>query len=225
MMIYRVCSVLCVLVATQHTGAGKSTVISLLTGLLQVTSGDALIYGLSLRRDMAAIRQITGICPQLNVLFPALTVVEHLRLFAGIKGIMCCAVDVAVDRVVSEVGLDEKRDAVSSALSGGQKRKLCLAIALIGDPKFLLLDEPTSGMDPHSRRGCWDMLQRCKVGRVVLLTTHFMDEADTLADRIVVISNVSNNTYLRTTDYVRSNSSNTCTYVCAPAFAKHTYCM
>jgi ATP-binding cassette, subfamily A (ABC1), member 3 len=80
----------------------------------------------------------------------------------------------SVDRCIEDVGLVEKRDVLSSALSGGMKRKLCLAMALIGDPKFVLLDEPTSGMDPYSRRSTWELLQKSKAGRVIILTTHFM---------------------------------------------------
>lgn len=130
--------------------------------------------------------------PQQNVLFPALTVQEHLQFFGYVKGISGKALQLAITTVIEEVGLTEKKNVPSHALSGGMKRKLCLAMALIGDPKFVLLDEPTSGMDPYSRRSTWELLQRNKVGRVILLTTHFMDEADTLADRISIIRYVIN---------------------------------
>lgn len=122
------------------------------------------------------------------MLYPTLTVLEHLFFFGNIKGMYGARLRNSVEAVISEVGLTEKRNALSAALSGGMKRKLSLAIALIGDPKFLLLDEPTSGMDPYSRRSTWELLQKSKVGRVVLLTTHFMEEADTLADRIAIMS-------------------------------------
>ncbi len=108
------------------------------------------------------------------MLFPTLTVLEHLQFFASIKGLSGAELVVAVDAIAAEVGLVEKLFATAETLSGGMQRKLCLACALIGDPKFVLLDEPTSGMDPHSRRLIWDLLQRKKQGRVVLLTTHFM---------------------------------------------------
>lgn len=126
--------------------------------------------------------------PQLNVLFPLLTVQEHLSFFGCIKGLTGHDLRDAIDDVLLDVGLTEKRHALSQSLSGGMKRKLCLAMALIGDPKFILLDEPTSGMDPYSRRSTWELLQRSKENRVILLTTHFMDEADTLADRIAIMS-------------------------------------
>merc|ERR1711988_931942 len=93
-----------------------------------------------------------------------------------------------IEHIISEVGLTEKRDVFARALSGGMKRKLCLAMALIGSPRVLYLDEPTSGMDPYSRRATWDLIRRAKKGRVVVLTTHFMDEADILGDRIAIMS-------------------------------------
>jgi ABC-type multidrug transport system ATPase subunit len=184
-------------------GAGKSTTISLLTGLIEASAGEVDIYGYSLSNDLAAVRKLTGICPQQNVILPTLTVREHLEIFAAIKGIHndgdddsndhhqhrpSRARDKAVRAAVEEVGLTDKLDVPSAALSGGMKRKLCLAIALIGDPKFVLLDEPTSGMDPYSRRSTWEMLLKHKAGRVVVLTTHFMEEADSLGDRIVIMS-------------------------------------
>ena len=183
-------------------GAGKSTTIGVLTGLIEATSGKVEIYGNSLTTDMRSIRQLTGICPQQNVLIPTLTVRENLDLFGCIKGIENVPIgqetlsdgptkrarDTAIRSIVEEVGLVEKLDVPASQLSGGQKRKLSLAIALIGNPKFVLLDEPTSGMDPYSRRSTWEMLLKYKKGRVVVLTTHFMEEADNLGDRIAIIS-------------------------------------
>jgi len=169
-------------------GAGKTTTIGVLTGLIEATSGTVSIYGRDLKTQLQTIRQMTGICPQHNVLFPTLTVCEHLRLFGCIKGLSGRELHEAVDRIVEEVGLTEKKNVPSSSLSGGMKRKLSLAMALMGDPKFVLLDEPTSGMDPYSRRSTWELLQRSKAGRVCILTTHFMDEADTLGDRIAIMS-------------------------------------
>jgi ABC-type multidrug transport system ATPase subunit/ABC-type multidrug transport system permease subunit len=126
--------------------------------------------------------------PQQNVLFPNLTVREHLRFFGRLKGLLGWNLETAIDRILLDVGLHEKKFTLSSALSGGMKRKLCLSMALIGDPKFILLDEPTSGMDVHSRRSTWELLQKYKNNRIIVLTTHFMDEADTLSDRIAIMS-------------------------------------
>lgn len=114
----------------------------MLTGLIPPTSGDCIVWGHRLTNEMPSIRQITGVCPQQNVLFPYLTVKEHLSFFGKTKGLfgsqLCCA----IEETLTEVGLSEKADVLSEALSGGMKRKLCLAMALIGNPKFILLDEP-----------------------------------------------------------------------------------
>ncbi len=169
-------------------GAGKTTTIAVLTGLVSATAGDVQIYGHSLATDLQSIRLKTGICPQHNVLFAALTVAEHLYFFGRIKGLQGEELDQAVTEVIQDVGLTEKRHALSDSLSGGMKRKLSLCIALMGDPKFVLLDEPTSGMDPYSRRSTWELLMRYRKDRVILLTTHFMEEADTLGDRIAIMS-------------------------------------
>jgi ABC-type multidrug transport system ATPase subunit len=111
-----------------------------LTGLVEATGGEVSIYGNSLADDLLTIRQMTGVCPQHNVLFPSLTVQEHLRFFGKIKGLRGKRLQDDVDHLIEDVGLTEKRHVLSSALSGGQKRKLSLAIALCGDPKFVLLD-------------------------------------------------------------------------------------
>ena len=113
-------------------------------------------------------------CPQHDVLWADLTVSEHLRFFAGIKGVPPAEVEAAISQAIKEVGLTEKVHARSKQLSGGQKRKLSVAIALVGGSKICVLDEPTSGMDPYSRRSTWEALQNARSGRVMLLTTHFM---------------------------------------------------
>ena len=172
-----------------HNGAGKSTTMSILTGIVSPTSGDSLVYGRRITCDMPIIRQMIGYCPQKNVLFPNLTVMEHLIFFGKLKRLTGHTLYSTISQLLIDVGLSEKKDVFADALSGGMKRKLCLAIALIGNPKFLLLDEPTSGMDPYSRRAIWDILQKYKLCRTVLLTTHFMDEADILGDRIVILAN------------------------------------
>ncbi|MFS7977586.1 putative ABC-type sulfate transporter [Helianthus anomalus] len=174
-----------------HNGAGKSTTISMLVGLLAPTSGDALVFGKSILTDMDDIRKNLGVCPQYDILFPELTVKEHLEIFADIKGVDKESLDSSVFEMVDEVGLADKLNTVVSALSGGMKRKLSLGIALIGDSKVVILDEPTSGMDPYSMRLTWQLIKRIKKGRIILLTTHSMDEADVLGDRIAIMANGS----------------------------------
>jgi len=171
-----------------HNGAGKTTTISILNGLTSITSGDAKIGSHSVRTDMAAIRTMIGVCPQHDVLFKTLTCVEHLRLFATIKGIPSEKVEKLAEDILRDVGMPEKKNWYASKLSGGQKRKLSLAIAFLGDSEIIFLDEPTSGMDPYSRRSTWDLIRKKKEGKVVVLTTHFMDEADLLGDRIAIMS-------------------------------------
>ncbi|KAL4225933.1 hypothetical protein ACF0H5_013921 [Mactra antiquata] len=171
-----------------HNGAGKTTTISMLIGFLKPSGGTAYINGKDISVDMDEIRQDIGLCPQHNILFDTLTVEEHLRFFAKLKG---CDRNVMqeVNDMITCLGLEQKRHALSSTLSGGQKRKLSVGIALIGGSKIVILDEPTSGMDPAARRHMWDILQRYRSGRTIILTTHFMDEADILGDRIAIMSN------------------------------------
>ncbi|ETK97124.1 hypothetical protein L915_00292, partial [Phytophthora nicotianae] len=129
-----------------------------------------------------------GICPQHDVLFNELTVEEHLLLFGTMKHIPFTSLKEEVERMIREVGLVEKRKVAARNLSGGQKRKLSVALAFMGDSKLVFLDEPTSGMDPYSRRFTWNLLQRNRDDRVIVLTTHFMDEADILGDRIAIMA-------------------------------------
>nr|XP_016457217.1 PREDICTED: ABC transporter A family member 1-like isoform X1 [Nicotiana tabacum] len=174
-----------------HNGAGKSSTISMLVGLVSPTSGDALVLGKNILTDMDEIRKSLGVCPQYDILFPELTVKEHLEIFADVKGVPEDAKEKAVTEMVDEVGLADKLNTVVKALSGGMKRKLSLGIALIGNSKVIILDEPTSGMDPYSMRLTWQLIKRKKKGRIILLTTHSMDEADVLGDRIAIMANGS----------------------------------
>uniref|UniRef100_A0A7N5ZTB9 ABC transporter domain-containing protein n=1 Tax=Anabas testudineus TaxID=64144 RepID=A0A7N5ZTB9_ANATE len=171
-----------------HNGAGKTTTLSMLTGLFPPTSGRAYITGYDICQDMTLIRRSLGLCPQHDVLFDNLTVREHLLFYAQLKGYAKDKIPDEVDRIIRILNLEDKRHARSKTLSGGMKRKLSIGIALIGDSKVVMLDEPTSGMDPSARRATWDLLQGEKRGRTILLTTHFMDEADLLGDRIAIMA-------------------------------------
>jgi len=171
-----------------HNGAGKTTTISILTGMLTRTSGRAIIDGYDTETQMGEIRASLGICPQFDVLWPTLTVREHLRLYAAFSGMNKLIIDRELYTVVEEVALTEKIDDRSSDLSGGMKRKLSLAIAFIGSPSVVFLDEPTSGMDPYSRRFTWEVIRKRAMSCTVLLTTHFLDEADLLCDRVAIMS-------------------------------------
>ncbi|XP_015768993.1 PREDICTED: ATP-binding cassette sub-family A member 5-like isoform X2 [Acropora digitifera] len=173
-----------------HNGAGKTTLIALITGMVPVTDGYATVYGMDITdpNQMKEIRKLIGVCPQQNVIFDFMTVQEHLEFYYGLKGIAPNARDAKVTQLLKDIDLIHVKDTLSRNLSGGQKRKLCVGSALIGDPKVVVLDEPTSGMDPYSRRLMWTLLQEQSKNKAVVLTTHFMDEADILADYKAILS-------------------------------------
>ncbi|KHN73151.1 Retinal-specific ATP-binding cassette transporter [Toxocara canis] len=161
---------------------------SVLTGLYKPTSGTAYVYGMDIRTHIAAIRDCLGMCPQHNVFFDKLTVAEQLKFYGGLKGnIEDKELNTEVDSMFADTGLNSKRDQLASDLSGGMKRELCIGIALIGESKLVILDEPTAGIDAHSRLSIWHVLLKHKQGRTMILSTHHMDEADVLADRIAII--------------------------------------
>eukprot|EP01084_Bolivina_argentea_P100177 179935_1 len=171
-----------------HNGAGKTTTIGMLTGMLNITSGSAQINGKSVLNQMSQIRESLGVCPQHDVLWNSLTVEEHFVLFANLKGVASECIREEVETMIESTKMQEKRNKLPTQLSGGQKRKLSLGIALIGGSKIVFLDEPTSGMDPHSRRDAWELIKASSAGRTIILTTHFMDEADILSDRIAIMA-------------------------------------
>ncbi|XP_072043597.1 phospholipid-transporting ATPase ABCA3-like [Amphiura filiformis] len=171
-----------------HNGAGKTTTMSMVTGLIPPTSGTAVVNNYDIRTDIDGVRSSLGLCPQHDVLFDELTVEEHLYFFAVLKDCPKAMVQKEIDRYITSLALEDKRHERSKNLSGGMKRKLSVGIALIGDSKIVMLDEPTSGMDPNARRFTWDLLQRHRQGRTILLTTHHMDEADLLGDRIAIMA-------------------------------------
>nr|XP_014349980.1 PREDICTED: ATP-binding cassette sub-family A member 1-like isoform X2 [Latimeria chalumnae] len=171
-----------------HNGAGKTTTMSILTGLFPPTSGTALIYGKDIRTEIDSIRKNMGMCPQHNVLFDQLTVEEHIYFYARLKGKSTKEVKEEIDFMIEDVGLPHKRKDMVKNLSGGMQRKLSVAIAFVGGSKLVILDEPTAGVDPYARRGIWELLLKYKQGRTIILSTHHMDEADILGDRVAIIS-------------------------------------
>jgi len=174
-------------------GAGKSTTFQILNGLLSATAGEAYIYGKSTKSkdEMLDIRQHLGVCPQENVLIPNFTVREHIVLFEGIKGEDVATEDERIEALVEQVGLFDKLHTPSSALSGGMKRRLQLAIALCGGSKFIIIDEVTSGVDPKSRALIQETVLKFREGRTILMSTHYLEEADLLGDRIGILANGS----------------------------------
>lgn len=170
-------------------GAGKSTLISILTGLFKPTSGDAIVCGLDIRTSMQEIHKIIGICPQFSILWDTLTCAEHLLFFARLKGVPAGQQERYVKRTLDQVGLGLAADRLAKNLSGGMKRRLSIAMALVGDPLFLVMDEPTTGLDPETREELWrTLLQIRNSGPAILLATHAMDEAELLCTRVSILS-------------------------------------
>ncbi|ABF39289.1 ABC transporter, ATPase subunit [Candidatus Koribacter versatilis Ellin345] len=164
-------------------GAGKTTTIEILEGLLDATSGEVQILGHTWTKNSRELRELIGISLQETRLGEKLTVRETVELFAGFY-----KVSRPVNTVLEELSLTEKADARVGKLSGGQKQRLAIATALVANPKILFLDEPTTGLDPQSRRQVWDIVRRFQqAGGTVLLTTHYMDEAERLCDYISII--------------------------------------
>lgn len=171
-----------------QNGAGKTTTMSMLCGLFPATSGSMTVAGADVETNLAVAQSSLGVCPQHDVLWAQLTVEQHLRFFARLKGLPTNQIDGAVRAMISDLQLEEKESTLSKDLSGGQKRRLSVGIALIGGSTVVVLDEPSSGCDPEARRAIWDLLLSHKAGRTILLSTHFMDEADQLGDQISIIS-------------------------------------
>src|SRR6187397_443231 len=164
-------------------GAGKTTTIEILEGLLAPTSGEVVVLGRRWGHDDQAIRERMGVCLQQTVLSEKLQVDETVDLFRRFhrRGR-------APEAVIREVELTEKAKARVGTLSGGQKQRLAVACALVGDPELLFLDEPTTGLDPQSRRQLWGLIEEFKsTGRTILLTTHYMDEAEKLCNRVAIV--------------------------------------
>ena len=164
-------------------GAGKTTTVEILEGYRRRDGGTVEVLGVDPERGGDDWRERIGIVLQSSAMYPSLTVAEHVALFAGYF-----PAPRGVDEVIELVGLADRRTARVKTLSGGQKRRLDLALGLIGDPQILFLDEPTTGFDPAARRVAWETIRSLReLGKTVLLTTHYLDEAEQLSDRVAVL--------------------------------------
>jgi ABC-2 type transport system ATP-binding protein len=164
-------------------GAGKTTTVEILEGYRVPDSGTVSVLGEDPQQAGPPWRERIGVVLQSSAMYANLTTMEQLRLFAGYY-----RHPRDVDEVIRLVGLDEKRDARVRSLSGGQRRRLDLGLALVGDPELLFLDEPTTGFDPAARRAAWQMIRSLRsLGKTILLTTHYLDEAEQLSDRVAVL--------------------------------------
>lgn len=170
-----------------HNGAGKTTMIGVLTGVIAPSSGTATLGGFDINDEIDEVKKIIGVVPQFDILWEELTAEEHMVILSKIKGVADSEIDRTVDELLEAVNLKDVKKARTCTFSGGMKRRLSVAISCIGDPKIVFMDEPTTGMDPVSRRQVWNLIQELKNKRYVILTTHSMEEADVLGDRIAVI--------------------------------------
>lgn len=166
-------------------GAGKTTTFNMIRGEGSITEGEILVNGISVAKHKTEARSRLGVCPQFDAM-DKMKVVEILKFYAQLRGLT--NISYHVDKIIEAVGIDRFRDRMASKLSGGNKRKLSLGIALIGDPSVLLLDEPSSGMDAFAKRIMWKTLSRVSHGRSIVLTTHSMEEADALANRAGILA-------------------------------------
>jgi ABC-2 type transport system ATP-binding protein len=160
-------------------GSGKTTTIRMLTGLMQPTSGDATVVGFDVRRESEAIRRNIGYMSQKFGLYDDLTILENIRFYAGVYGLIGAEREARMAELMNELGLAERADQLAGTLSGGWKQRLALACATAHRPAMLFLDEPTAGVDPAARRRFWEIIYMlASRGTTILVTTHYMDEAE-----------------------------------------------
>ena len=169
-------------------GSGKTTTINCITGLLKPTKGRVRIGGFDVQTDGQKARALLGVSPQETAVYTTLTGRENVQLFGALYSVPKKLVNARVDQVMEKVGLMEDAGRRVGKYSGGMKRRVSIAMALVTDPKIVLLDEPTVGMDPQSRRAVWDFILELRdKGKTIILTTHYMEEAEELCDRVGII--------------------------------------
>ncbi len=170
-------------------GAGKTTAIKMITGLTKPTGGDAFISGYSITEQPQQVKQIIGVSPQETAVAPNLSVKENLELICGIHGFTKEKTKKRIDELCKQFSLDSLMSRKAGKLSGGWQRRVSIAMALVSEPKILFLDEPTLGLDVIARHELWDLICKLKGKVTVVLTTHYMEEAETLSDRIGIMKN------------------------------------
>ena len=168
-------------------GAGKTTTIKMLSCLTQPTSGDAFLNGKSILKDSASVKSMIAVSPQETAIAPALSVRENLELMCGIYGFDKAKTGAKISELTSLLSLDDVLKRKAGKLSGGWQRRLSIAMALISEPQILFLDEPTLGLDVIARSELWDIIRELKGKVTIILTTHYMEEAEVLSDRIAIM--------------------------------------
>lgn len=170
-------------------GAGKTTFFSILTGIYEPTSGNAWVSGESILNNINKVQEKIGYCPQFDILWNELSILEHLDFYSKLKNVDEKQRRLIIDTTLEKTLLKPYKNYLVKELSGGMKRRLSLGISLVGNPSLVFLDEPTTGLDPENKRQIWDILSTCKEGKSMILTTHIMEEAEVLTDRIGIIIN------------------------------------
>ena len=168
-------------------GAGKTTTIKMLSCLTEATSGDAYLHGKSIKNDTSGVKSIISVSPQETAIAQGLSVRENLELICGVHGFSKEKRDARIEELVALLSLDGVIGRRAGKLSGGWQRRLSIAMALISEPKILFLDEPTLGLDVIARSELWDIIRSLKGKITIILTTHYMEEAESLADRIAIM--------------------------------------
>ena len=168
-------------------GAGKTTTIKLLSCLTKPTSGDAFLMGKSISKEYAAVKKLIGVSPQETAVAPGLTVQENLELMCGVYGISKEEKNKRISEIMKLLSLESVQNRKAGKLSGGWQRRLSIAMALISQPEILFLDEPTLGLDVIARHELWALIRKLKGSITIVLTTHYMEEAQTLSDRIAIM--------------------------------------
>ena len=167
-------------------GAGKTTSIKMLCCLLQPTSGTASLMGYDIRKEPDKIKEIIGVSPQETAITGHLNTKENLLLMGGVSGLSKQKSRDRAEELMHFMGLEDRKDQTRK-LSGGMQRRLSIAMALMADPQILFLDEPTLGLDPHARRQVWEYIEKLRNDKTILLTTHYLEEADALSDHLAII--------------------------------------
>ena len=169
-------------------GAGKTTTVKMLSCLTVPTAGDAFLFGKSIRHDAVAVKSLIAVSPQETAVAPGLTVRENLALMCGVHGFSRVRQDVKIGELAELLGLESVISRKAGKLSGGWQRRLSIAMALISEPRILFLDEPTLGLDVLARSDLWDIIRALKGRVTVILTTHYMEEAEALSDRVAIMA-------------------------------------
>lgn len=170
-------------------GAGKTTAIKMLSCLSEPTSGDAFLNGKSILKDIADVKKIIAVSPQETAVSPTLSVYENLEFMCGVYGFSKDKTQNKINEIIEKLALKTVINKKANKLSGGWQRRLSIALALIGEPEILFLDEPTLGLDVLARSELWDLIRALKTSTTIILTTHYLEEAEELSDRIAIMKN------------------------------------